>query len=468
MKSLNLGHKVNPLVIDRRILEAIVVRCGKFVKTIDFYSLDFHRCAIFIAVNQCPNIQSIICNKVSVKGLKRLTKHCKNIAELSIEEFELADELDQVLGDLFENNKKLQCLDILGYEGSGDCLSKLPFEEIISIKISSLRQWEPMEQNIINVIEKSKNLSTFKYETSNVNVFAALASHCRNLTEVDLKLGDDSDIDDMDSRLSQIFANNIKLKSIKLRDFHSITGECLISLEKNVIEEIELSQAENVHRDFLIKSLPNFTNLHILHLYFVGRIGFVDTAESISLCSKLETLVIIDKGVDKKLNLFASSKNIESLALPLSGEPKIVESFLEYMSCNLLELKHLYLKGSPSNLTNLSFNFNCNLLKLEVLNISYQRNITASGLGNLPNLRELYCEECENLEDDNLISLLKCARNLKFLDIRDCKKITNRIILTAIEETRKRTNNVVLEIQIGGTNIRTAEIKEKSPFLHLM
>ena len=34
-----------------------------------------------------------------------------NITELSVEKFETIDELDQVLGDLFSNNKKLQSLD---------------------------------------------------------------------------------------------------------------------------------------------------------------------------------------------------------------------------------------------------------------------------------------------------------------------------------------------------------------------
>ena len=87
---------------------------------------------------------------------------------------------------------------------------------------------------------------------------------------------------------------------------------------------------------------------------------------------------------------------------------------------------------------------------------------------NFPNLRELECSDCENLEDENLIILLKCARNLEKLDIRHCKKITDRVILIAIEESRKRTNNILLKILIAGTKIKTDEIKEKSRLLYLM
>ena len=66
------------------------------------------------------------------------------------------------------------------------------------------------------------------------------------------------------------------------------------------------------------------------------------------------------------------------------------------------------------------------------------------------------------------IDLLKCASNLRVLDIRDCKKITNRIIETVIEETRNRKNNIVLVVRIEGTNIISDEVIENSPFLRLI
>ena len=373
------------------------------------------------------------------------------------------------MADLFANNKKLQAIDLPGYEGNGDCLSKLPFEEIIKIKISKLQSWEQSEQNIINVIEKSKNLSTFKYETEDVNLFKALAINCRNLIELHLKLDDELLVDDLDSKLSQIFTNNRNLKSIKLDNFDLMTGECFLSLNENIIEEIELNLVVNIERDFLMRSLPNFTKLHSLEVWRIEDFVLVHFAECISLCSKLKRLAVVaDEGVNKDFNLFTSSKNIEWLNVSLTKDQAIIYSFLDYMNFNLPELKYLDISGYDDDLLDCKFNLNCKMEKLEVLKISCQSKITGSGLGNFPNLKELFCEGCDNLEDTNLISMLKCARNLINLDVSECKKITNRVIKSANEETRKRTNNIVLKIKIESTKIKPDDIKNKSPLLSLI
>ena len=456
--------EASPFIINTDILVSILIRCGKYLEKIDVKSNNYPFCVLPLVAENCPKIHSINCKIGSIYGLKKLSKICRNITELSIEEFEEGNGLDEVLGDLFSNNQQLQVIDIPNYDGNGNCLSKLPFEKITAIKISSLRQLEP---KMINVIENSKSLSSFKYETSDVNVFEALASNCRNLTELDLKLNDDSQIDDLDSRLSQIFKNNEKLISIKLVNFKLMTGECFLSLAENFIEKIELYIIPNIQRNFLIQSLPNFTKLHTLEIF--DDSNCVDVAKCVSLCSKLKSLAIVtEKGVNKDLNIFASSKNIERLNVSLTEDQPIIENFLEYMSCNLLELKYLDISGYYDFDLNYEFNLICKLPKLEVLDISGQSEITGSGLENFPNLRELDCSDCENLEDENLIILLKCARNLEKMDIRNCKKITNRVMLIAIEETRKRTNNILLKISIAGTKIKIDEIKEKSRLLCLM
>ena len=470
-KSLFLELKAILAILNIRTFEAFLSRSGRYLEKIDLGFLNFPICVIPLIANNCPNIQSLICNKVSVTGLKKLSENCRNITEISIKEFEEKDVLDQVLGDLFTSNRKFQALDIPDYVGNGDCLLKLPFEEIISIKIPSLRQWEPSEQKIINLIEKSKNLSIFKYETVDANVLSTLASNCRNLTELDLKLNGDFRIDDMDNRLSQIFKNNENLKSIKLVNFKTMTGECLLTLDENIIEKIVLNRVRNIQRNFLIQSLPNFTKLHTLKSVKVGHTAFVHVAECISLCSKLKKLSIVEKKVPKDLNLFASSKNIEWLGITLMKDQAIAESFLKYMGYNLLELKHLDITGYDNAALDCKFDLICKLPKLEVLDISRQSKITGSGLENFPNLKELYCKGCEDLEDENLISLLKCASSLQILNVRDCKKITNSIIYTAIDETRKRTNNIVLEIFTDGTKIRpniiSSKIQEMTALLRL-
>lgn len=56
----------------------------------------------------------------------------------------------------------------------------------------------------------------------------------------------------------------------------------------------------------------------------------------------------------------------------------------------------------------------------------------------------------------------------ELLVIRYCGKITNDTLIVAVEETKKRTNNVILEMRIYKTAINVNEITDKSPLLHLV
>ena len=104
------------------------------------------------------------------------------------------------------------------------------------------------------------------------------------------------------------------------------------------------------------------------------------------------------------------------------------------------------------------------LLRLQILKIVY---ITAAGLADMSNLKDLDGRGCINLEDDGRINLLKCAANLEILDFTDCKKITISVVNVAIEMTKNRTNNILIEISVGRTKINVNKIKKKSPLLNL-
>ena len=96
-----------------------------------------------------------------------------------------------------------------------------------------------------------------------------------------------------------------------------------------------------MQRDFLVRSLPIFTQLHTLKMNDVGVTAFLHVAECVSLCSKLKKLAICGQEVHQDFNLFASSKNIEWLKVSLTESEAISEIFLVYLSCNLLELKYI-------------------------------------------------------------------------------------------------------------------------------
>ena len=64
--------KAVPVVRNFYILKAILIRCGKYLKNIDVKSNNYPFCVLPLVADYCPKIQSISCNKVSVKGLKKL------------------------------------------------------------------------------------------------------------------------------------------------------------------------------------------------------------------------------------------------------------------------------------------------------------------------------------------------------------------------------------------------------------
>lgn len=63
-----------------------------------------------------------------------------------------------------------------------------------------------------------------------------------------------------------------------------------------------------------------------------------------------------------------------------------------------------------------------------MLKIENLWGVTGSGLGNLTNLKELHSYRCSILRSENLISLLRSANHLEYLDITECGNVTNTVI----------------------------------------
>ena len=124
---------------------------------------------------------------------------------------------------------------------------------------------------------------------------------------------------------------------------------------------------------------------------------------------------------------------------------KITEDFIKQISTSLPELKVLDLHCRRSNTSDNDLVSISNFQKLEVLKITNFEHVTGSALRNLCKLKELHCENCKNLEDDGLISLLKCANNLESLSIINCPKVTRNVIDVAKKFAKNRTVKVNLE-----------------------
>ena len=194
-------------------------------------------------------------------------------------------------------------------------------------------------------------------------------------------------------------------------------------------------------------------------------------AECINLCGNLKNLSLDDLQYSEEnlMNSILGMTNLESLTIKRMkrGINIVKKVFIDYISCNLVELKYLDL-SSCSSITDRTLKSLGKLSKLEMLKISGIPLISGSELGPFPNLKELHCRDCCKLEINFFEKLLKHAIDLKYLDISGEMSINkNTVVKIAIKETKKRTNDVVLDLVVGYDKVDYDEINETSPLLHL-
>ena len=222
-------------------VEEILKRCGKYLKKIDS-SYEEIGCILSIVAKYCPDIKSIKCCEASEKGLKNLSRKCRNILEFiyenNFDKIFTTQISEEALEDLFLNNKKLQVFSISQGFPLENCLLKLPFAGINKMNLQIMLPSEIMNANVNKVIKNSKNLCSIRTHVFNESIILSLGASCNNLTKI--KLTYFGSIDNVDAKLSQVFIKNRNIKSLKLDGFNSMTGECLLNLNKSTLEKLYL------------------------------------------------------------------------------------------------------------------------------------------------------------------------------------------------------------------------------------
>ena len=433
LKPFGIRHKYK--VLYESNFREILKRCGNYLIKIDLSSYRYSVCLLSAVAEYCYNIQSIKCYRPSETGILKLAKNCTHISEFICSE--IRQSCEDAVAALFSVNKNFQTLKIFSEYLTGNCLLNLPLEEMISIDVNG------KILKAFNIFKKTKKLSVFKSKFKGENLIKNLAIHCSNLTILKLyyytESGDDI-VNNLDFMLSKLFKNNQNLKSLDLENFYNFTGECLLSLNKNKIEEICLSNIDKIHGIYFVNSLPYFVKLHKIYLCSIGIFGDCDKSirDSISLCSNLKELtvmVIQNYLYDDFKESIISLKNIESLKFYMN-QSLLNNSLFPSIGCTLLKLKYLDIKCC-TDLTDNDLDCISNLSNLEELNISSNGNVTGSTLVKFSKLKKLHCSYCNSLESDNLISFMRCAINLEFLNVSDCMKIETSAINAAIEITKK-------------------------------
>ena len=233
-----------------------------------------------------------------------------------------------------------------------------------------------------------------------------------------------------------------------------------------------LGSERNLQFDYLFESWRHFKKLHTLKLRSFDQSGFEPLASCIcsyNCCYNLKKLFIVEVELNNNNSTFRFPRKIETLKIVLKSSSSITGDITWSVS-RLEELKDLHISGSYNSITDFGLNSICKLYKLESLDISCNSDITGSEFkrASFNNLKKLICSCCINLEDGGLIRLLKCAKNLEYLNISYCYKITNATIDAAITILKNRANNAILEIIIDATDININEIDENILSLHLI
>lgn len=105
--------------------------------------------------------------------------------------------------------------------------------------------------------------------------------------------------------------------------------------------------------------------------------------------------------------------------------------------------------------------------KLEILITRDLYQVTSKGLLYLCNLKQLVCQEC-NFFDITISNLLRCSFQMEMLDLSGCHNITNVTLRRAIAATSCRTNNIILNLFVGGTAVDLETFTDVSPFLRII
>ncbi|KAK0082954.1 hypothetical protein PV326_006929 [Microctonus aethiopoides] len=290
-----------------------------------------------------------------------------------------------------------------------------------------------------------------------------LANNCTELKKISLGQFNK----ELEKDLSLLLSNNKKLTYFSLSHecgLNNMTGEFLEYISGDTIEEIHIRRSERAKLDYFISALKKFKHLRS---FTYGPNGFFNDAMMKTIGNTksliyLSTILALYKS-PSSINYLANLVNLKELILSCNNQ--LQDDNLKNISncCKQLEILEI---NFCYTITDQGIESISNLKKLRILKMD-GLYVTDKPIGNLPDSLEiLTCFGCEKIEDNGVIKLIKRASNLKQLNLSLCS-ITNMTIYAAIEATSKRTNNIILEMNIDETITNSSKITKKSPFLKI-
>lgn len=388
--------------------------------------------------------------------LEIISQYCRNLVEISLESYDNIYN-DVSLKYIFINNKNLQILKLRGNVIYGDCLYYL--NHIVNLKTLELYALESehfyyLEQSIsklnnnlmklivhnykcvmsplLYVISKTNNTFIInELELENFNTLSNNSAYINNLNNALLKLKNINLIKLKGFTLNDQTVNNlIQLKYIQT-----------LSLKLCFITSISLSRLINFFKNQLIS----------LSLHFNNDENDKSVIEAISNCTKLKFLLLgqycgsnlTDKST---YHLFRKLKNLEEL---IFQGTEIMDDFL-FNLCNLKNLKIININNcnniTKEGLKYLKYINNLNYLYMNNLNILNYNEISSL----FKNLKILDCKKSKSLTNEDVFVFIKNNINLELLYLNECWYLTKELI-----------ENIIIEFENRKKNLKIIERKKK-------
>nr|XP_033331794.1 F-box protein SKIP2-like isoform X1 [Megalopta genalis]XP_033331795.1 F-box protein SKIP2-like isoform X1 [Megalopta genalis]XP_033331796.1 F-box protein SKIP2-like isoform X1 [Megalopta genalis] len=310
----------------------------------------------------------------------------------------------------------------------------------------------------------------------------SLTNSCHNITKLSLRPATynylTNNVDrapnyNYDRDLQKLFEVNKTLRYVKIVS-GQISGNCLLYLPVETIEEIVLDKCMHLQEKCLsqvFEKLQNLTTLTFINCCYVN--SSFNIFKTISThCTRLKTLNFLQ---DEDVNFIFNDSlhtiqlpNLEALTInKYTGWYTVdVNEFLSYMVSKCRQLTFLNITGCEC-VTNVGIAAIATLPKLETLIMNYMYDVTDTSMHNMCNLKKLECRSC-NFTDTTIIELLASAPQLELLDLTSCRKITNATLKEAAIVTVNRPDNILLKIFVGDTSVNLSNFKEVSPFLQIV
>lgn len=476
------------------MIKSAIIRCGSYLKTINFDHLGLSKqipniykfkctnnCLLKVIGKCCIRLQTIKIRICCIDGLKALADSCSTLKSMHFfgqQHFDFGV-VNKLLHSIIQKNDNLNSIKLNDVKSTKFLLDMHQKLEKLSLCVTEC--YDTNSENILaSCIEhSSETLKIFALKTIELDfhIISNALQLCKKLTKLKIHVQVPAK-HYTELQYSKIFSQCRKLENISIKGLHFnhfneqrqflgyIDNYWLNYINPMPLKKLSLF-ADAVSRKYLLKELPIFFNLKSLCLTGIESDDERKIGDSIGMFINLESFKLSECNLSMKTSqdhyLFKRLTKLKNLIIQFNYSRNLDENDLvRFISLNLSEIESLTL--GLIDLTDFGLKYLLILPKLQSLSLFGNYKLCGSNLFKLRNLRYLECLGCKTLQDTSIKLLIKESINLNELIIFHCPQITSDILKCAIRIKKlRKSNESTLTITGNIRNIRAHRFKQFYP-----